>query len=168
MSTKRPKLSHLSADGTARMVDVAAKAITQRRAVATGHVLISPALHSAIAESRIAKGNLLDVARIAGIQGAKETARLIPLCHPLPLDAIHIDLQLAKDRVNIRATVVCTGRTGVEMEALTAVAVAALTVVDMGKAVDPAMEIAGIRVLEKAGGKHGLWRAPSRKRGASK
>jgi cyclic pyranopterin phosphate synthase len=136
------------------MVDVGDKAITRRRAVAEGRVRISAALAAQIAANRLGKGNLLDVARLAGIQAAKHTGTLIPLCHTLTLDAVKVEAWLDGSHVRLRAEVRSEGKTGVEMEALTAVAVAALTVIDMGKAVDRALVIEEIRLLEKAGGRH--------------
>lgn len=148
------RLSHVDADGRARMVDVGDKAVTVRRAVAEGRVRISPALASAIAANTLKKGDLLGVARLAGIQAAKRTSELIPLCHNLALDHVGVEASLDGEAVVLRAEARCTARTGVEMEALTAVAVAALAVIDMGKAVDPAMTIEHIRLVEKTGGAH--------------
>ncbi len=156
-------LTHLTPDGRAKMVDVAAKPITRRHACAEGFVRISRALAEKIQTHAVAKGNLLDVARVAGIMAAKRTDELIPMCHSLPLDGIDIEAQVVEradgPAVYLKATARVEAKTGVEMEAFTAVAVAALTVVDMGKAVDPGMVIEGIRLLEKGGGKHGLWQA---------
>jgi cyclic pyranopterin phosphate synthase len=150
-------LSHLDESGTARMVDVSAKSDTDRIAVAGGEVVMQPETLHLIRAGAIKKGDVLTVARIAGIMAAKRTAELIPLCHPLPLT--HIDLEFALDetnnRVTIQATARTTGKTGVEMEALTAVSVAALTIYDMAKAVDRGMRIGAIRLLEKHGGKSG-------------
>lgn len=147
------ELSHVDAAGRAKMVDVGDKVSTDRRAVAGGSVRVSPELASQIAANSLKKGNLLEVARLAGIQAAKRTSELIPLCHPLPLDNVSVEVTLDGDRVRIRAEARVHARTGVEMEALTAVAVAALTVIDMGKAVDPVMVIEEITLLEKTGGK---------------
>ena len=155
----RNALSHMNEDGTARMVDVGDKPATLRRAVAEGRVRISDELTEAIRADRIAKGNLLEVARLAGIQAAKRTADLVPLCHPLPLDVVDVQATLGEGVVHLRAEVRTTWKTGVEMEALTAVSVAALTVIDMGKAIDKAMVIDGIRLLEKTGGKSGDYHA---------
>lgn len=151
--------AHVDAAGRLRMVDVTDKPATARRAVAGGSVRVSPELAAAIAANTLAKGELLGTARLAGIQAAKRTSELVPLCHNLPLD--HVDVQVALDRgrVRLRAEARCWGRTGVEMEALTAVAVAALTVIDMGKAVDPAMAIEEIALLEKTGGARGDFHA---------
>jgi len=153
-------LTHLDARGAARMVDVGEKPITARRALAVGFVRCSAALRERLQRDDLAKGSALQVARIAGIQAAKRTPDLIPLCHGLPLDSVTLDLTLTADGVAIRAETRATWKTGVEMEALTAVTVAALTVIDMGKAVDPAMVIESVRLLEKSGGRHGDYRAP--------
>lgn len=151
------RLSHIDASGRAAMVDVSAKEVTERAAAAEGFVRISPALEEAIRANTVAKGDLLSVARLAGIQAAKRTAELIPLCHTLPLDAVEVEATLEPGRVRLTARVRCRGRTGVEMEALTAVAVAALTVIDMGKALDKGMVIEGVRLLEKHGGRSGSY-----------
>jgi cyclic pyranopterin phosphate synthase len=148
----KAQLSHVDADGQARMVDVGAKPVTARRAVAEGRVRISPQLAEQIAANALAKGDLLQVARLAGIQAAKRTAELIPLCHTFALDHVNVDAVLDGHSVHLRAEVRCEARTGVEMEALTAVAVAALTVIDMGKSVDRAMVIEEVRLIEKTGG----------------
>lgn len=152
-------LTHINAAGSARMVDVGAKAITQRRAVATGRISMSAEAVNAVREGAVKKGDVLAVARIAGIMGAKRTAELIPLCHPLPLTGIEIDLTL--DATGITATAVTTtdAKTGVEMEALTAASTALLTVYDMAKAIDRAMVIEGVRLIAKSGGKSGDWSA---------
>ena len=147
------ELSHVDNKGRAQMVNVAGKPITRRIAKAEGFVECSPALVDAIAQNQVKKGNLLDVARIAGITGAKRTSDLIPLCHPLPLDHVEIIAALEPTGVRITATIETEGRTGVEMEAFSAVSIAALTVIDMGKAIDPAMVIREIRLLMKTGGK---------------
>lgn len=141
------------------MVDVGDKPLTVRRAVAVGRVRISEALAEAIRANQVAKGNLLEVARLAGIQAAKRTDELIPLCHSLPLDAVDVQATLGDGCVELCAQARTTWKTGVEMEALTAVAVAALTVIDMGKAIDKAMVIEGVRLVEKTGGKSGDYRA---------
>jgi cyclic pyranopterin phosphate synthase len=153
-------LSHLGESGEARMVDVSAKAATLRRAVAEGFVRMAAATRRHIEEGSGPKGDVLGVARIAGIQGAKQTAHLIPLCHPLPLDKVRVDFRwtdapAGEARLCIEAEAVVTAKTGVEMEALAAVAVAALTVYDMAKAVDRGMVIEGVRLVEKTGGKSG-------------
>jgi cyclic pyranopterin monophosphate synthase len=153
-----PSLSHVGPDGSARMVDVGAKAITERHAVAEAFVRVSPALEQRIRENSIAKGNVLEVARLAGIMASKRVDQLIPLCHSLPLDHADVQATLEGGRVRIRAEARTHARTGVEMEALTAAAVAALTVIDMGKAVDKGMVIEGLRVIEKSGGRSGDYR----------
>lgn len=155
----RDGLSHLDETGRARMVDVGDKPLTARRAVAEGRVRISAELARAITDNQLAKGNLLEVARLAGIQAAKRTDELIPLCHSLPLDSVDVQATLGDGCVTLRAQARTTWKTGVEMEALTAVTVAALTVIDMGKAVDKAMVIEGVRLIEKTGGKGGDYRA---------
>ncbi len=152
-----PKLSHLDEQGNARMVDVGAKEDTERLAVARGEVQMKPETLALIQAGAMKKGDVLTVAQLAGIMAAKKTAELIPLCHPLPLSHIQIDLQLDLDLpgVQIKATVRTMGKTGVEMEALTAVSVAALTVYDMAKAVEKTMRIQNIRLVEKHGGRSG-------------
>ncbi len=135
------------------MVDVSAKSATLRRATAEGFLLLAPATLKALKENTGPKGEALSVARVAGIMAAKRTGELIPLCHPLPLEQVTVDFEMLADRVRIVATATITAKTGIEMEALTAVAVAGLTLIDMLKAIDPAMQITGIRLLEKTGGK---------------
>ncbi|WP_170402906.1 cyclic pyranopterin monophosphate synthase MoaC [Ruegeria arenilitoris] len=154
-------LTHFDSDGQAHMVDVSDKDTTNRVAVATGYVKMAQQTFEIISEGRAKKGDVLGVARLAGIMGAKKTPDLIPLCHPLPVTKVSVDLTLDPDLpgVQIETTVKTTGQTGVEMEALTAVSTAALTVYDMAKAVDKAMEIGGIRVLLKDGGKSGRYEA---------
>lgn len=154
-------LTHFDGKGDAHMVDVSDKAVTARVAVAAGHVTMAQATFDMISDGTAKKGDVLSVARLAGIMGAKKTPELIPLCHPLPVTKVAVDLTLdpALPGVQIEATVKTTGQTGVEMEALTAVSTAALTVYDMVKAVDKAMEIGGIRVLLKDGGKSGRYEA---------
>ena len=139
------------------MVDIGAKPVTERTATAEGLVRISRELARAIRANGLKKGNLLEVARLAGIQAAKRTDELIPLCHSLPLDSIDVRAELRADGIRLIATAKTHSRTGVEMEALTAVAVAALTVIDMGKAIDKGMTIEGIRILEKRGGRSGTY-----------
>lgn len=141
--------SHLDAAGHARMVDVSAKPVSQRTAVAAGRLACSPATIAKLRARALPKGDVLTVAKIAGIQAAKATGTLIPLCHPLALSSVDLDFTVEADGIGIRATVRTAARTGVEMEALTAVAVAALTLYDMCKAVDKSMSIGGIRVVEK-------------------
>lgn len=154
-------LTHIDAEGNARMVDVGAKPQTERLAVARGSVVMAPATLALIQSGQAAKGDVLAVAQLAGIMAAKRTADLIPLCHPLALTRVAVKLTAAPpDRVEIEATVGLTGRTGVEMEALTAVSIAALTVYDMVKAVDRGMRIEGVRLVEKLGGASGSYRAP--------
>jgi len=155
-----PRLTHVDSTGAARMVDVSAKDITNRVATAGGRLLVSPAVVELLRGSGMPKGDALGAARIAGIMGAKRTSDLVPLCHPLPISGVTVDLTVADEGVEIVATVRTTGRTGVEMEALTAVAVAGLTLHDMVKAVDPAAELTGVRLLAKSGGRSGDWRRP--------
>ncbi len=154
-------LTHLDSDGNARMVDVSGKAITARRALAEARVHMAPATFAALLQGNLPKGDVFGVARIAGIQAAKRCPELIPLCHGLPLDGVDIDFipDATAHRLTIRASCVTAARTGVEMEALTAVSVAALTVYDMCKGVDKGIVIDGVRLLEKQGGKSGLWQA---------
>lgn len=154
-------LSHVDAEGRARMVDVGEKGVTARRAVAEARVSISAELHRRIAADEVGKGNVLEVARLAGIQGAKRTPELIPLCHTLMLDAVEVSAELREDHVYLRAEARARAKTGVEMEALTAVAVAALTVIDMGKAIDRSMRVEGLRVVHKSGGRSGEYNAGS-------
>ncbi len=155
------KLTHIDASGTASMVDVSEKDETQRIAVAEGRIVMKPETLALIRAGDAKKGDVLGVARVAGIMAAKKTHELIPLCHPLLLSKIAVDLVLddALPGVRVTATAKLAGRTGVEMEALTAASVACLTVYDMVKAVDRGMRIEGVRVLEKSGGKSGDWRA---------
>ncbi|WP_337846345.1 cyclic pyranopterin monophosphate synthase MoaC [Sphingomonas sp.] len=152
-------LTHLDATGAARMVDVGAKAETERVAIATGRIAMSAEAATAIRNGLLKKGDVIAVARIAGIMAAKKTSDLIPLCHPLSLSKVSLDLVPDDGGVTATATVGLTGRTGVEMEALTAVTVALLTVYDMAKALDRTMEIGAVRLIEKRGGKSGDWRA---------
>jgi cyclic pyranopterin monophosphate synthase len=152
------RLTHVDDQGAARMVDVSGKDVTARTARASGRVLVSAQVVDLLRGAGLPKGDALAVARIAGIQGAKRTPELIPLCHPLALHAVEVDVDVADDAVEITATVRTADRTGVEMEALTAVATAALTVVDMVKAVDKGATITDIRVEEKSGGRSGTWR----------
>ncbi len=154
-------LTHFDAKGEAHMVDVSDKAVTDRVAVASGYIKMAKETFDIISEGRAKKGDVLGIARLAGIMGAKKTPDLIPLCHPLPVTKVAVELTLDPDLpgVQIEATVKTSGQTGVEMEALTAVSIAALTVYDMTKAVDKAMEIGGIRVLLKDGGKSGRYEA---------
>ena len=151
--------THFDKEGKARMVDVSDKAETERTATAKGSVLMQPATLALIKEGGVKKGDVLSVARLAGIMGAKKTPDLIPLCHPLALTSVQVDLTLdeARNAVNVTATCKLVGKTGVEMEALTAVSVAALTVYDMCKAVDKGMQIVDIRLTHKSGGKSGTY-----------
>jgi cyclic pyranopterin phosphate synthase len=153
-------LPHLTGSGTAHMVDVSDKDVTSRVATASGFVRLSEAAVAALRDRTVPKGDALAVARIAGIQGAKKTPDLVPLCHPLPLTGVEVDLEVTDDGVAITATVRTAGRTGVEMEALTAVSVAALSVIDMIKALDRAAVITDVRVESKSGGRRGDWRRP--------
>jgi cyclic pyranopterin phosphate synthase len=164
------KLTHFDDEGRARMVEVGAKPETAREAVATGEVRMTRATARRIADRTIEKGDVLAVARLAGIQAVKRTAELVPLCHPLRVTGVDLDLAVGADRVRITATVRAFDRTGVEMEALTAVAVSALTVYDMCKSVDRAMIVGPIQLSEKSGGKSGHWaraRARATRRRAS-
>ena len=150
-------LTHVDESGAARMVDVSGKEVTAREAVAAGRVVVSPEVVALLRGAGVPKGDTLAVARLAGIMGAKQTPALIPLCHPLSISGVTVDLVVSDSSVDISATVRTTDRTGVEMEALTAVSVAALTVVDMVKAVDKGAVITDIRVETKTGGKSGDW-----------
>jgi cyclic pyranopterin monophosphate synthase len=156
----QPGLTHIDESGHARMVDVSGKDVTARQARATGRVLLSAAAIAALRAGGVPKGDALAVARIAGIQGAKRTPDLVPLCHPIAVHSVTVDLTVADDAVLIEATVRTADRTGVEMEALTSVTVAALALIDMVKAIDPAAVISDVRVEEKTGGKTGTWRRP--------
>ena len=160
MPRRTKKLSHLSARGEARMVDVSAKAATERVAVAEGRVIMAPKTLALVRKGDAKKGDVLGTARIAGIQAAKRTHELIPLCHPLPIAQVEIELLADADLpgIVVRARVKVAGKTGVEMEALTAVAVACLTIYDMVKAIERGMRIEGIRLVEKRGGRSGHYR----------
>lgn len=160
-SDPQPSLSHLDERGNARMVDVSAKDVTTREATARGRVVMRPETLAMIVEGRAPKGDVLATARIAGIMAAKRTHELIPMCHPLPVSGVTVDLapSEAGDGIEIEATVRVTGQTGVEMEALTAVSVAALTVYDMCKAVERGMRIEAVRLVAKSGGKSGDYSA---------
>ena len=160
----KTKLSHLDSKGRARMVDVAEKAVTLRRAVAEATVYMWPQTLALITKNEAPKGDVLAVARIAGIQAAKRTHELIPMCHQLALSSVKVDIEtVGKGRLRITASVQCEGKTGVEMEALVAASVAGLTVYDMLKAVDRSMEISAVRLLEKSGGRSGEWKRKSKK-----
>ena len=156
----RKKLTHVDAKGAARMVDVSSKAATDRRATARGKILLSKATLDLVREGRTPKGDVLGAARIAGIMAAKRTPALIPLCHPLPLSHASVDLVIEDDGIAIEATVGTTAPTGVEMEALTAVSVAALTLYDMLKAVERGAKLTDIRLVAKSGGRSGTYSAP--------
>ena len=154
-------LTHLDAQGNARMVDVGGKAATQRVAIASGRIRMSAEALAAIRDGDVPKGDVLAAARIAGIMAAKKTAELIPLCHPLALDTVGVDFSFEDGALRVSATAALTGKTGVEMEALTAASVALLTIYDMAKALDKGMVIEDLRLIEKRGGKSGDWKAPS-------
>lgn len=160
--TKRATASftHLDARGSVRMVDVGDKAATARAAIAQGTIRLAPAAITRLQRGEIAKGNVLAVAKAAGVMAAKRTAELIPLCHPLLLEHVEIEFAVRRDRIEITSSVRLQGKTGAEMEALTAVAVAALTIYDMCKAVDRGMQIDAVRLLEKRGGRSGHYRRP--------
>ena len=151
------KLTHIGADGAARMVDVGRKAETERKATAEGRIAMSAEALDAIRDGMAAKGDVIAAARIAGIMAAKRTGELIPLCHPIGLDAVSLEFVFEEDGLRATATASVSGRTGVEMEAMTAVSVALLTIYDMAKAVDRSMEIGEVRLLAKSGGKSGDW-----------
>jgi cyclic pyranopterin phosphate synthase len=153
------KLTHLDESGQARMVDVGAKPETHRVAIAAGRIAMSSAALDAVRDGTAAKGDVLAAARIAGIMAAKKTGELIPLCHPLSLDAVTVDFALEDGGIAATATASLTGRTGVEMEAMTAVSIALLTIYDMVKAVDKGMVIEAVHLVEKRGGKSGTWKA---------
>ena len=152
------RLTHLDEDGAARMVDVSDKASTTREATATGRITMAPDALAAIRAGAVKKGDVVAVARIAGIMAAKRTHELIPLCHPLPISGVTVDLAIEDDAIACTATVRTTHQTGVEMEALTAVSVALLTVYDMAKAIDRGMRIEQVTLVAKSGGRSGDWR----------
>jgi cyclic pyranopterin monophosphate synthase len=162
MSGDEPRLTHIGASGEANMVDVGDKAETTRIATAEGHVRMAPETLALIRDGNAKKGDVIGTARLAGIMAAKQTSSLIPLCHPLMLTKVSVEIEedTALPGLRVTATAKLTGKTGVEMEALTAVSVACLTIYDMAKAADKAMEIGGIRLLEKSGGKSGDFRHP--------
>ena len=153
--------THLDSEGRARMVDVGGKEVTQRRAVARARVTMQEDTAQALADGTVAKGDVLAVARVAGIQAAKRTSELIPLCHPLMLSSVQVDLTPGPSWVDIEATAETVDRTGVEMEALTACSVAALTIYDMCKARDRAMQVEALGLVEKSGGRSGDWHRPA-------
>lgn len=152
------ELTHVNASGEASMVDVSEKPVTQRKAIAAGRVRLTPAIAQAIRDHAVAKGNVLDVARIGAIQAAKRTSELIPLCHPIPISHVSVRFELTDDDLWIATEVIAEAKTGVEMEALTATSVAALIVYDMCKGIDKGMEIGPIELLEKSGGKSGHYK----------
>ena len=154
----RPQLTHLDDSGAARMVDVGGKAATRREAVAECMVRMAPGTLKALRDVTLAKGDAQGVARVAGIMAAKRTSELIPLCHPLPITSVDVDFELRTDGVRVQATARVTGQTGVEMEALTAAAVAGLTLIDMVKGVEKGVYLERVRLLSKTGGKSGDWR----------
>lgn len=154
------KLTHLDEEGEAHMVNIGDKRPTKRQAIAAGRITMKTETLQAVKAGNAPKGDVLSVARIAGIMAAKNTASLIPLCHPLALDSVDVEFDFSTDAIEVRATASLTGKTGVEMEALTAASVALLTVYDMAKALDKAMVIGGVRLLAKHGGKSGDWHAP--------
>jgi len=154
------QLTHLDEKGQARMVDVGGKPQTARSATASGRIRMSPEALLAIRDGSGPKGDVLAAARIAGIMAAKRTGELIPLCHPLALDAVTVDFAFEDDAITVTARASLTGKTGVEMEAMTATSIALLTIYDMAKAIDKGMVIDAVRLIEKTGGKSGAWRAP--------
>ena len=156
--TAMTKLTHLDDHGNARMVDVGGKAATQRVAVASGRIRMSPQALAAIRGGEVPKGDVIAAARIAGIMAAKKTGELIPLCHPLALDAVTVDFAFEENAVRATATASLTAKTGVEMEAMTATSIALLTIYDMAKAIDKGMVIEEVRLIEKRGGKSGTWK----------
>lgn len=160
MTSSGRRLTHVDETGAARMVDVSGKDVTVRTATATGRVLVSPEVVALLRDGSVPKGDALGVARIAGIQAAKRTPDLVPLCHPVAIHGVEVDLRVGDDAVHLSATVRTADRTGVEMEALTCVAVAGLALVDMVKAVDRSATITDVRVEHKSGGRSGEWRRP--------
>ena len=154
-------LTHLDADGAARMVDVGSKPKTARVAIASGRIAMSAEALEAIRDGDAPKGDVIGTARIAGIMAAKRTGDLIPLCHPLALDAVNVDFAFEDSAIRATATASLTGRTGVEMEAMVAVSTALLTIYDMAKAIDKGMVIGEVRLIEKRGGKSGVWKSPA-------
>jgi cyclic pyranopterin monophosphate synthase len=160
MNGESTRLTHLDDTGAARMVDVGGKAATARRAVASGRITMSAEVLAAIRAGNAPKGDVLGAARIAGIMAAKRTGELIPLCHPLGLEAVNVDFAYEESAIRVTVTASLTGKTGVEMEAMTAVSVALLTIYDMAKALDKGMVIDSVRLIAKSGGKSGNWSAP--------
>lgn len=159
MNEDAGRITHLDAEGAAHMVDVGGKTATARKAVASGRITMSPQVLAALRAGNAPKGDVLGTARLAGIMAAKRTGELIPLCHPLGLEAVSVDFDYEADAVRATATASLTGKTGVEMEAMTAVSVALLTIYDMAKAIDKGMVIEGVRLIAKSGGKSGDWKA---------
>jgi len=157
MKKSKPSLSHVDARGRVRMVDVGAKPVTEREAIARGSITMSREALRLVRSGKVKKGDPLQAARVAGIMAAKQTAALIPLCHPLPLTSVHVDLTPTVRGYDIEARVKTSAQTGVEMEALTAVSVAALTMYDMVKAIDKRMVIGDVRLIRKSGGRSGTW-----------
>ena len=155
------RLTHLGEDGSAHMVDVGGKAETHRVAIAGGVISMSPEALAAIREGDAPKGDVLGTARIAGIMAAKRTGEIIPLCHPLGLEAVTVDFTFGESAIHVTASASLTGKTGVEMEAMVAVSTALLTIYDMAKAIDKGMVIGEVKLLEKRGGKSGTWKAPA-------
>ena len=153
------KFSHIDEKGRAKMVDIGAKPVQERTAVAEGFIRLQPETIALIRDNQVKKGDVLTVAQVAGIQGGKRTSDLIPLCHPISISAIDVITELTEEGVKVTAEARCEGKTGIEMEALTAVSIALLTIYDMAKAVDRGMVIEEVRLLEKAGGKSGHWLA---------
>jgi cyclic pyranopterin monophosphate synthase len=153
----RSRLTHVDETGAARMVDVGEKGTTRREATAECLVRMAPATVAAVRDASLAKGDALQVARVAAIMAAKRTPELIPLCHPLPITAVDVDFDVREDGVRVEVTVRVTGQTGVEMEALTGASVAGLTLIDMVKAVEKGVAIEGVRLLRKSGGRSGTW-----------
>ena len=160
MTHREPRLTHVDESGAARMVDVGAKPVTVREAVAECLVRMSPETVKAVREATLAKGDAIAVARVAGIMAAKRTAELIPLCHPLPISSVQLDFELRADGVRVESRARVSGQTGVEMEALTAAAVAGLTLIDMVKGLEKGVYLENVRLLAKSGGKSGTWTAP--------
>lgn len=155
------KLTHLGEDGSARMVDIGTKVASERVAIASGRIAMSPQALEAVKRGDAPKGDVLGAARIAGIMAAKRTGDLIPLCHPLALDAVQVEFEFEDAAIRATATASLVGKTGVEMEALVAVSTALLTIYDMAKAIDKSMVIGEVRLIEKRGGKSGVWKAPA-------
>ncbi len=163
MASDEPRLTHVDESGAARMVDVGAKPVSVREAVAECLVRMSPETVKAVREATLAKGDAIAVARVAGIMAAKRTPELIPLCHPLPISSVQLDFELRPDGVRVESRARVSGQTGVEMEALTAAAIAGLTLIDMVKALEKGVYLENVRLLSKSGGKSGTWTAATSK-----